>query len=240
MCWQRPRRNRTLSTREQCSRRLFPEEVGKVGIDLQNVRLIVYDCDGVLIDSRRANEAYYNHILHHFGLPPLKPDQLNLVQTAAAREVIETLFLGTDLIDEAQRYQASLSNDAFAPLIRLEPNARKVLLELRKVYRTALVTNRGKSLPDVLTRHRLDTLFDLAVSGLDVKLPKPHPEGLLIVLDHFSASPHTALYVGDSEVDSLMCQRAGVPFVAYKNDALQATYHVRNHRDLLRLLLSSR
>jgi phosphoglycolate phosphatase len=208
-----------------------------VDIDLHSVRLIVYDCDGVLIDSRRANEAYYNHILHCFGLPALKSDQLNLVQTGAARQVIDTLFVGTDLIDEAQRYQASLSNDAFSPLIRLEPNARKVLLELRKAYQTALVTNRGKSLPDVLIRHGLETLFDLAISALDVKQPKPHPEGLLIVLDHFSASPDTALYVGDSEVDSLMCRRAGVPFVAYKNDALRAAYHVRSHRDLLNLLL---
>ena len=206
-------------------------------IDLHSVKLIVYDCDGVLIDSRLANKAFYNHILHHFGLPPLKPDQLNLVQTAAATEVIETLFLGTDLIDMAQRYQTSLSNDAFTPLIRLEPGARKALLELRKVYRTALVTNRGKSLPDVLVAHRLETLFDRVVSGLDVKQPKPHPEGLLIVLDHFSASPHTALYVGDSEVDSIICQRTGVPFVAYKNDALDAAYHVRNHRGLLDLLL---
>ena len=211
-----------------------------MGIDLHSVKLVVYDCDGVLVDSRRANETYYNHILHHFGRPPLKPDQLNLVQTAAAPQVIEALFFGTDLIDQAQRYQASLSNDAFTPLVRLEPGARKTLLELRKAYRTALVTNRGKSLPDVVAALRLEALFDRVVSGLDVKQPKPHPEGLLIVLEHFSVSPRAALYVGDSEVDSIMCQEAGVPFVAYKNDALGAAHHVRNHRDLLKLLVPSK
>jgi HAD superfamily hydrolase (TIGR01509 family) len=216
---------------------LFREEVGTVGIDLRSVKLIVYDCDGVLIDSRRANEAFYNHILGHFGLPPLRPSQLNLVQTAAAPEVIEALFLGTDLTDKAQRYQESLSNDAFTPLIRPEPGARKALLELHKVYRIALVTNRGKSLPGVLAALRLEALFDRVVSGLDVKQPKPHPEGLLIVLDHFSAGPRNALYVGDSDADGVMCRQAGVPFVAYKNEALDAAYHVRNHRDLLRLLL---
>ena len=216
---------------------MFLEKVGTVGIDLHSVKLIVYDCDGVLIDSRRANEAYYNHILHHFGLPPLKPDQVNLVQTAAAPEVIEALFLGTGLIAKAQRYQAFLSNDAFTPLIRREPGVRKALLGLRKAYRTALVTNRGKSLPGVLAAFCLETLFDRVVSGLDVKQPKPNPEGLLIVLGHFSASPRNALYVGDSEADSIMCQRAGVRFVAYKNDALGAAYHVRNHRDLLNALL---
>ena len=206
-------------------------------MDQYNAKLIIYDCDGVLVDSRRANEAYYNHILLHFGLPPLTLSSLNLVQSAAAHEVIEALFFGTDLTDEAQRYQASLSNDAFTPLIRPEPWAREVLLRLRKTYRTALVTNRGKSLPDLLIRHGLEALFDLVISGLDVKHPKPHLEGLLIVLDRFSAKPDATLYVGDSEVDSIMCQRAGVPFVAYKNPALDAAYHVRSHRDLLRLLL---
>jgi phosphoglycolate phosphatase len=232
------RRTEAHSTSKDCPRRLFPEKVGTVGIDLQSVELIVYDCDGVLIDSRRANKAFYNHILGHFGLPPLKPSQLNLVQTAAAPEVIEALFLDTDLIDKAQRYQASLSNDAFTPLIRPEPGARKALLSLRKAYRIALVTNRGKSLPGVLAAFRLEILFDRVVSALDVKQPKPNPEGLLIVLDHFSASPRNALYVGDSEADSVMCQRAGVPFVAYKNEALDAAYHVRSHRELLKLLLS--
>lgn len=199
--------------------------------------LIIYDCDGVLVDSHRANEAYYNHILHHFGLPPLKPSSSNLVQSAAAHEVIETLFFGTGLTDEAQAYQASLSNDAFTPLIRLEPYVREVLLKLRTTYRIALVTNRGKSLPDLLARLGLEALFDLVISGLDVKHPKPHPEGLLIALDRFSAKPDGALCVGDSEVDRAMCQRVGVPFVAYRNHALDAAHHVQNHRDLLKLLL---
>lgn len=208
-----------------------------VGMDLHSVKLIVYDCDGVLIDSRRANKAYYNHVLHHFGLPPLKLSSLNLVQSAAAHEVIEALFFNTGLTDEAQSYQASLSNDAFTPLIRLEPYVREALLKLRKTYRTALVTNRGKSLSDLLIRHGLEALFDLVISGLDVKHPKPHPEGLRIVLDRFSAKPDGAVYVGDSEVDRAMCQRARVSLVAYKNHTLDTVYHVRNHRDLLKLLL---
>ncbi len=199
-------------------------------------QLIIYDCDGVLVDSRRANEAYYNHILRHFGLAPLTPGSLNLVQSATAREVIETLFVGTGLTDEAQRFQASLSSDRFNALIRLEPHVKEVLLKLRRTHRTALVTNRGKSLPDLLTRYGLATLFDLVISGLDVKHPKPHPEGLLIVLDGFSTKPGCALYVGDSQVDGIMCQRAGVSFVAYKNRTIAAAYHLHNHQDLLKLL----
>ena len=202
----------------------------------RKVRVIVYDCDGVLIDSRRANQAYYNHILDHFGLPALRPEQMNLVQTAAAPEVIDALFLGTGLRDEAQHYQATLPNDDFLPLVRLESNVREVLTELRAVYRTALVTNRAKSLAPVLRHQGLEGLFDLVVSGLDVRKPKPDPEGLLMVMNHFSSSPASMLYVGDSEIDQVLCKNAGVPFVAYKNRALEAAWHVQEHADLIRLL----
>ena len=202
----------------------------------RKVRVIVYDCDGVLIDSRRANQAYYNHILDHFGLPALRPEQMNLVQTAAAPEVIDALFLGTGLRDEAQHYQATLPNDDFLPLVRLESDVREVLTELRAVYRTALVTNRAKSLAPVLRHHGLEGLFDLVVSGLDVRKPKPDPEGLLMVMNHFSASPASVLYVGDSEIDRILCSNAGVHFVAYKNEALEAAWHVQEHADLIRLL----
>ena len=203
----------------------------------RKVCVIVYDCDGVLIDSRRANQAYYNHILNHFGLPALRPEQMNLVQTAAGPEVIDALFLGTGLRDEAQHYQATLPNDDFLPLVRLESDVREVLTELRAVYRTALVTNRAKSLAPVLRHHGLEGLFDLVVSGLDVRKPKPDPEGLLMVMNHFSASPESMLYVGDSEMDKMLCKNAGVPFVAYRNEDLEAVYHLKEHTDILRLLL---
>ncbi len=37
---------------------------------LQGLKVIMYDCDGVLIDSSRANQAFYNHILEHFRRAP--------------------------------------------------------------------------------------------------------------------------------------------------------------------------
>ncbi len=206
-------------------------------MDLDKVKVISYDCDGVLIDSCLANEAYYNHILDHFGLPALHGDQINLVQTATAQEVIDVLFRATHLTDEAQQYQAALSNDQFLPLVRAERGAADALRQLRKVYRTGVVTNRGKSLPAVLRHAGLQGLFDLVVSGLDVQKPKPDPEGLLMVLNHFSVPPESMLYVGDSEIDKMLCDNAGVAFVAYKNEALDASYHVQEHKDVISLLM---
>lgn len=199
-------------------------------------RVIIYDCDGVLIDSRRANAAYYNHILARFGRPPLNPEQLAFVQVSTALEAINYLFHGTPWLEDAQAYQRNLDNRPFIPLIRLEPNILETLASLRPAYRTAVATNRGKSLPLVLGHHGLAHLFDLTVSSLDVPEPKPHPGCLEKVLQHFQAPAREALYIGDAAVDALVSRRARVPFVAYRNPALPARYHLEDHLDLLKIL----
>ena len=172
----------------------------------------------------------------HFGLPQLTPEQLDLVHAATAQEAVDYLFAGTPWLEAAQDYQRHLDNAAFLALIRPEPHVREVLARLRPAYRTAIATNRGKSLAPVLRTLGLDGLFDLTVSCYDVSRPKPHPECLQKILSHFGLRPDEALYVGDSEVDRLVAQEAGVPLAAYKNPRLRAPYHLQDHLELLQLL----
>ena len=161
-------------------------------------QLIIYDCDGVLVDSREANRAFYNHILDRFGLGPLTEAQLAVAHVSTAQGAIDYLFQGHPGREEAQDYQRTINNDPFLPLIRLEPNIREVLVRLRSRYLTAIATNRGKSLPLVLRNLGLEGLFDLTVSAYDVTRPKPHPECLEKILLHFRLEPEAALYIGDA------------------------------------------
>jgi phosphoglycolate phosphatase len=121
-------------------------------------------------------------------------------------------------------------------LLRREPHVRETLIKLRPTYATAIATNRGKSLPLVLRVLGLEGLFDLTVSSYEVSRPKPHPECLWKILGHFQAEPQEALYVGDSQVDRLTAREAGVPFVAYKNPALEADYAIQDHLELWQVL----
>jgi phosphoglycolate phosphatase-like HAD superfamily hydrolase len=203
---------------------------------LTSVRVIVYDCDGVLVDSRESNEAFYNHILARFGLPPLEPEQLEFICVSTAVAAIDYLFRDSPLLREAQFYQSQIDNTPFIPLIRLEPNIWETLARLRPAYRTAVATNRGKSLPLVLQHHRLAGLFDLTVTSLEVAEPKPHPECLQRILRHFQAAPEEIVYIGDAEVDRLVSERAGAPFIAYKNPLLNARHCLQDHLDLLEIL----
>jgi phosphoglycolate phosphatase len=199
-------------------------------------QVIIYDCDGVLIDSRESNRAFYNHILDRFGLPPLTEAQLHEVHVRTAQGAIDFLFQGHPSREAAQTYQKTINNDPFLPLIRLEPHVREVLIRLRSRYLTAIATNRGKSLPLVLKHLGLEELFDLTVSAYDVTRPKPHPECLFKILTHFRLEPEAALYVGDSQVDQEVAAAAGVPLAAYQNPELQARYYLQDHLDLLPIL----
>jgi phosphoglycolate phosphatase len=200
------------------------------------VEVVIYDCDGVLIDSRKANQAFYNHILGRYGLPPLTEAQLEVVHVSTAQGAIDYLFYGHPRRAEAQAYQKTINNDPFLPLIRLEPDIKEVLLRLRSRSYTAIATNRGKSLSLVLKNLGLDSLFDLTISAYDVTRPKPDPECLLKILRHFRVEPAATLYIGDAALDMEVAAAAGVPFAAYKNPGLKAWYHLQSHVDLLPLL----
>jgi phosphoglycolate phosphatase len=200
------------------------------------LQVIIYDCDGVLIDSQESNRAFYNHILDRFGLPPLTEEKLEVVHVSTAQGSIDYLFQGHPALEEAQAYQRAINNDPFLALLKLTPHIREVLVRLRSRHHTAIATNRGKSLPLVLKTLGIDDLFDLTISAYDVNRPKPHPEGLLKILTHFRVKPEEALYIGDAALDQQVAAAARMPFAAYRNPGLQACYHLRDHLDLLPIL----
>ena len=120
--------------------------------------------------------------------------------------------------------------------MQMEPYLKGFLEYLRPTYKTAISTNRSDTMNHVLLEHGLDGCFDLVVSSLDVKRPKPHPESLLKILEHFGLSPHEAIYIGDSEIDELAAKAAGIPLVAYKNRNLSAAHGVEHFKEIEILL----
>ena len=190
------------------------------------LKLVGFDCDGVLFDSREANIAFYNDILEQFGLPPMTPPAVDYVHSHTFRESLEYLFRESPALEEVLDFCRTIDYRRFIPMMVEEPHLREFLGFLRPRFYTALATNRTTTTQAVLDYHRLADLFDLVVSALDVTRPKPHPESLWRILEHFSLTPEEVIYIGDSKVDEEFAQNAGVTLVAYRNPHLKADFYL--------------
>lgn len=190
------------------------------------LKVVAFDCDGVLFDSRQANVAFYNGILAHFGRPPMSAAAVDYVHSHTVWESLEYIFQGHSDLDAVLQFVRSFDYSPFIPMMVEEPHLREFLRFLRPTCHLALATNRSTTTRAVLAYHGLAEWFDLVVSALDVANPKPHPESFIRILEHFGLEPHEAIYIGDSRVDEAFAANAGVPLVAYRNPELHAAYHL--------------
>jgi len=204
------------------------------------IRCVIYDCDGVLFDSFEANTRLYNDLCLAVGRERLREDEMSYVHSHTVYESIHTVFGHEDGL-ERKALEALKKFDLrdYIVYLKMEPHLLEALEGLKKkgILR-AVNTNRTTSMPHIMERFNLQPYFELVVTALDVKHPKPHPESIGKILEVFQLKKEEALFIGDSEVDQQTAQASGVRFVAYKNRGMDATFHIEDHLDLLRILNS--
>jgi HAD superfamily hydrolase (TIGR01509 family) len=203
---------------------------------METIKVVVFDCDGVMFDTRNANTAYYNRILEAMGMPPLTGEQFEYVHMHTVDSSLSFLFKDEHTLKKARDYRQHMGYLPFIAEMLEEPGLKPLLNKLRPARKTAVVTNRSDTMNAVLETFGLGDLFDLVVTALDVKHPKPHPEGLKKILSHFKVNPREVMYVGDSELDAKATRAADIPLVAYRNPALCADYDIWNLSEIEAIL----
>ena len=199
---------------------------------MKNIKVIAFDCDGVMFDTVKANMAYYNHILEHFGRPAMTPEQFAYCHMHTVDQSIANLFNDTENFEAAQAYRKNISYLPFLKFMEMEPHLKPLLEKLRPRYKTAVATNRSDTMDRVLSEHGLKGYFDLVVSSCDVDRPKPYPDPLIKILKHFEVEPYQSIYVGDSKLDESAAKAAGIPFIAYKNRSLSTDFHIQSLKEI--------
>lgn len=202
----------------------------------RDVQVVAFDCDGVLFETLEANREYYNHILRQFGRPAMDEEQLRFSHTHTVDQVIAMLFPDDAVRVAAHGFRRTVDYGMFLKHLTIEPGLLALLDWMAGKYHRAIATNRTDTMKRLLQEFDLGRRFEMVVTSLDVDRPKPFPDPLVKIMDRFGAETHQVLFVGDSDIDQRTADAAGVPFVAYRNPALRAHYHIQALAEIKPLL----
>jgi phosphoglycolate phosphatase len=208
--------------------------------NMSRIKGFIFDCDGVLFESREANRRYYNHILERMGLGPMDGEQEEYVHAHSVHHSIARI-VPPERLKEADAVRASIRYEQFFAYMRPEPGLYELLSAIRGLgYRLAVNTNRTTTMDLLLERFELERFFLPVITAGRVTSPKPHPEGLHMILDSWRAGPEEVVFIGDSRLDERAALAAGVVFWSYKDETLHASHLVTDFWSMRQYLLFNR
>lgn len=183
-------------------------------------RLIVFDLDGTLIDSRRDLSDAANALIVELGGQPLSEERIGEMVGEGARVLVQRALAAAGIGDVAgalTRFLA-LYDQRLLNHTRLYPGIADVLQHAHARARAAILTNKPLA-PTLRILEGLGVrrLFDEVIGGDGPHPRKPDPAGLLALIDAAGATRAATLMVGDSPIDLQTAERAGVSccLVAY-------------------------
>ncbi|MGA2466870.1 MAG: HAD-IA family hydrolase [Thermodesulfobacteriota bacterium] len=202
------------------------------------INCVIYDCDGVLFDSFEANTRLYNDLCAKLGREPLREEEMTFVHSHTVYEAIPFLFGGEgELSKKALETLRQTDWREYVAYLKMEPFLLQTLNLLKAMgISRAINTNRTTSMKHIMERFHLWPFFDMVVTALDVKNPKPHPESIEKIIQKFNLKKEEAVFVGDSEVDQQAAKSSGIKFIAYKNKEISNDAFIESHLDLLNFL----
>jgi phosphoglycolate phosphatase len=194
------------------------------------LQLVIFDADGVLFESGDSNTAYYNAIFKMLGEPPLSPEEERLGVFLSARQVFEQRAGGDqERVRRMQEAGAKLDFTPFFHLLTPPFELRPFLLEMKTRYKLGLATNRSVTVPRLLEHLKLEGVFDAIACAQDNVRPKPAPDIVNLCIERAGVAKQRAVYVGDSEIDYIAAETAGVKFIGLGDRVKSPTVIERLH-----------
>lgn len=185
-------------------------------VNKDKIKAVLFDLDGVLINSYHAWFQLFNEALEHFGFPRISEPIFRKHWGLSTEQDIK-IFMPGRTIDEVRQYFIDHYRD-YLSFIIYDPDALPVLHDLReRGLLLGCVTNSHREITDtILRQHAIHECFDVILTADDVIIPKPAPEILIKACGHLGIDPQAALFIGDTQTDIKAGKKAGCVVVGYR------------------------
>jgi 2-phosphoglycolate phosphatase len=185
---------------------------------LTGIRLIIYDLDGVLVDSSDAICLSFNAALEDAGEATCSDEKIRGMIGVPLDEMYRRVLPRErwGLVEGCFKRYREVFMDVSLEHVRILDGVEATLIHFEEEgFQQCLATN--KSAPEaekILAHLGIDEYFDLMVGYDDVSSPKPSPEMILLALDAMGVEPDEAVLVEDSPTGLAAGKGAGVSTVA--------------------------
>jgi HAD superfamily hydrolase (TIGR01509 family) len=169
---------------------------------IRELRAVLFDMDGTLIDSEKVWEVALNDLAELWGGRLSHEARISMVG-ASSETTMEIMLADLDQPwrnrQEGADWLDQRAAELFESGLEWRPGAKELLAEVRAAgLKLALVTNTNRPLVEVALGTLGRDTFDLIVCGDEVTHPKPHPEPYLTAAARLGVSPRQCVVVEDS------------------------------------------
>jgi phosphoglycolate phosphatase len=176
------------------------------------VRALIFDLDGTLIDSKLDLALAVNAVLAEMGCGPLPHEQIfGYIGQGAPRLIARALGKGATSEDCQRGLEFFIQYYSLHKLdnTSLYPGVREALAALAGMPMAVLTNKPVGASRGILQELGLAETFQIIYGGNSFERKKPDPMGVETILREFGAAPAQVMFVGDSDIDVLTARNAG-------------------------------
>lgn len=185
---------------------------------MKNIKGVIFDLDGTLLDTLEDLTDAVNHVMSAFSLETKSIDQ---VRSFVGNGVVRLIELCVPGGDEHEQFSEVLT--AFMAYYEAHCNHKTrpydgVLALIDKLHREGgklgIVSNKFDLAVKALNRQYFHDWIDFALGVTDALHRKPAPDMVYACIEQMQLKPEDVVYIGDSEVDLMTAQNAGVDCIS--------------------------
>ncbi len=182
------------------------------------IKAVIFDIDGVLLDSFEANFKFFQELLTEAGYNTPSREEFAPIFHLTMFDVIKILTKSTSEKEIKRIWEMGRGNkiNHHMGLLEIPKKAEATIRSLSKNYILGIATSRIREgiyrIPQLI---KLKKYFKVAVSYQDTANHKPHPEPLLFAAKKLGVKPKECVYIGDVENDFKAAKAAKMKVIIY-------------------------
>jgi phosphoglycolate phosphatase-like HAD superfamily hydrolase len=188
--------------------------------DGDEIKAVLFDVDGTLVDSVELHARSWQEALARFGVDV----ELEAVtaQIGKGGDKLIAAFVPAErraaIEDELSRYRGELFKRDYLPRVRGFPGVRELFLRLQGDGKRLILASSAKDdeLAELKRRAGIEDLIDGKVSSDDAERSKPDHDIFQAALAKAGCPVERVVVVGDSPWDAVAARRAGLRSVGVR------------------------